>query len=161
MMAIKLMFSPGNGKVLGAQIVGEDGVDKRIDVLATAIFGRMTVYDLEELELAYAPPYSSAKDPVNIAGFVASNLLKHDAENINAAELRNLDKNEYVVIDLRNKEELEEVGVMEGAVHIPLDELRKKLPELDKDKKICPVLRHRSQRLSGLSHSRSERICLP
>ncbi|OQX25800.1 MAG: CoA-disulfide reductase [Desulfobacteraceae bacterium IS3] len=135
MMAIKLIFSPGNGKVLGAQIVGGDGVDKRIDVLATAIRGAMTVYDLEELELAYAPPYGSAKDPVNIAGFVASNLLKHDVENINAQELRNLDRNEYALIDLRNKEELEEVGVMEGAVHIPLHELRKKLPELDKDKK--------------------------
>jgi NADPH-dependent 2,4-dienoyl-CoA reductase/sulfur reductase-like enzyme len=78
--SIKILFSPGTGRVLGAQIVGKKGVDKRIDVLATAIRAKMTVYDLEELELAYAPPYSSAKDPINICGFVAANILKGDME---------------------------------------------------------------------------------
>jgi NADPH-dependent 2,4-dienoyl-CoA reductase/sulfur reductase-like enzyme len=73
MMSIKLIFSPGSGKILGAQIIGGEGVDKRIDVIATAIHGSMTVYDLEELELSYAPPYSSAKDPIIFAGFVAAN----------------------------------------------------------------------------------------
>ena len=86
-MTIKLIFSPGNGRVLGAQIIGKEGVDKRIDVLATAIHGGMTVFDLEELELAYAPPYSSAKDPVNIAGFVASNLIKGDMKNVYPQEV--------------------------------------------------------------------------
>ncbi len=81
-MAIKLIFSPQDGRVLGAQIVGMDGVDKRIDVLACAMKAGMTVYDLEELELAYAPPYSSAKDPVNIAGYAAANILKGDVEQI-------------------------------------------------------------------------------
>jgi hypothetical protein len=82
LISIKLLFSPTNGKILGAQIIGKEGVDKRIDVLATAIHGGMTIYHLEDLELAYAPPYSSAKDPVNIAGFVAANLIKGDVQNI-------------------------------------------------------------------------------
>ena len=82
MMAIKLIFQPANGKILGAQIVGGEGVDKRIDVLATAICSGMTVHELEALELAYAPPYGSAKDPVNIAGYVASNILKGDLDNV-------------------------------------------------------------------------------
>jgi len=134
MMGIKLIFSPGSGRVLSAQIVGMKGVDKRIDILATAIRGSMTVCDLEELELAYAPPYSSAKDPVNIAGFVASNMLKGDVESINWNELGDPDQNEHVLIDVRDKEELEAFGTIEGAFHIPLHELRKKLPELDREK---------------------------
>ncbi|QTA85132.1 FAD-dependent oxidoreductase [Desulfonema magnum] len=134
MMAIKLIFSPGSGEILGAQIVGMEGVDKRIDILATAIRGTMTVYDLEELELAYAPPYGSAKDPVNIAGFVASNMLKGDVENMNWDEVSDLEQTGYVLIDLRNKDELDESGSISTALHIPLHELRKKLPELEKDK---------------------------
>ncbi len=134
MMAIKLFFSPGSGKVLGAQIIGQDGVDKRIDVIATAIHGSMTVYDLEELELAYAPPYSSAKDPVNIAGFVASNLLKGDVRNINWHEFIDIDPEGIELIDLRNKDELEEAGVVPGAMHIPLPELRNHLSKLDPHK---------------------------
>jgi len=135
LIAIKLIFSPGSGKVLGAQIVGKEGVDKRIDVLATAIRGSMTVYDLEELELAYAPPYSSAKDPVNIAGFVASNILKGDVETIYWNELGDLTGNEITFIDLRNRDEIEKAGMIKGALHIPLNELRNKLPQLDKGKK--------------------------
>ncbi len=138
MMAIKLVFSPSSGKILGAQIVGMKGVDKRIDILATAIRGAMTVYDLEELELAYAPPYSSAKDPINIAGFVAANILKGDVENINWDEFSDLDREKDILIDLRNQDELDTAGVIEGALHIPLNELREKLPELDKEKNYIP-----------------------
>lgn len=138
MMAIKLVFSPSSGKILGAQIVGMKGVDKRIDILATAIRGAMTVYDLEELELAYAPPYSSAKDPINIAGFVAANILKGDVENIYWDEFSDLDREKDILIDLRNQDELDTAGVIEGALHIPLNELREKLPELDKEKNYIP-----------------------
>jgi NADPH-dependent 2,4-dienoyl-CoA reductase/sulfur reductase-like enzyme/rhodanese-related sulfurtransferase len=134
MMAVKLLFSPSNGKILGAQIVGQKGVDKRIDVLATAIKGAMTVYDLEELELAYAPPYSSAKDPINIAGFTAANILKGDVENINWYEIEDLNPDEHILVDLRTKEEIEETGSIKGALNIPVDQLRHRLDELDKKK---------------------------
>jgi len=134
MMAIKLFFSPGNGRVLGAQIVGPKGVDKRIDGIATAIYGSMTVYDLEALELAYAPPYSSAKDPVNIAGFVAANVLKGDVSNIHWHELINADLEDTVMIDVRNKDELEESGKIDCAENIPLGELRSRINKLDRDK---------------------------
>ncbi len=138
MMAIKLIFQPANGRILGAQIVGGEGVDKRIDVLATAICSGMTVHDLEILELAYAPPYGSAKDPVNIAGYVASNLLKGDLDNFYWDQLSEIDPNKYVLIDLRNKDELETAGTIPGAVNIPLPELRNKLPELDTSKTYIP-----------------------
>ena len=133
-MAIKLIFSADRGKLLGAQIVGRDGVDKRIDILATAIRGNMTVFDLEELELAYAPPFSSAKDPVNIAGFVSANILKGDMEAIYWNQLDNPNNGEVVLIDLRDQDELEETGMIDGALHVPLDSLRQKLPEFQKDK---------------------------
>jgi NADPH-dependent 2,4-dienoyl-CoA reductase/sulfur reductase-like enzyme/rhodanese-related sulfurtransferase len=138
MMAIKLIFSPGSGKILGAQIVGFDGVDKRIDILATAIRGAMTVYDLEELELAYAPPYSSAKDPINIAGYVAANILKGDVENIHWYELGEIDPEKDILLDLRNQDELDQAGRIEGALHIPLPTLRTKLSELDQSKRYIP-----------------------
>jgi NADPH-dependent 2,4-dienoyl-CoA reductase/sulfur reductase-like enzyme/rhodanese-related sulfurtransferase len=138
MMAIKLIFQPANGKVLGAQIVGGEGIDKRIDVLATAICSGMTVHDLEALELAYAPPYGSAKDPVNIAGYVASNLLKGDLDTLYWNQVSELDHNEYVLIDLRNEDELKTAGTIPEAVNIPLPELRSKLPELDKNKTYIP-----------------------
>jgi len=134
MIAIKLLFSPGSGKILGAQIIGKQGVDKRIDVIATAIHGSMTVYDLEELELAYAPPYSSAKDPVNIAGFVAANILKGDVRNINWNELLDLDPDTDVLIDLRSKDELKQAVTIANALHIPLPELRDRATELDPTK---------------------------
>jgi NADPH-dependent 2,4-dienoyl-CoA reductase/sulfur reductase-like enzyme/rhodanese-related sulfurtransferase len=137
-MAIKLIFTPEQGKILGAQIVGKRGVDKRIDVIATALRGAMTVYDLEELELAYAPPYSSAKDPVNVAGFVAANILKGDMDHIQWGELPDLDEEDNILIDLRNKKELETSGVIEGAWHIPLDKLRSRLSELDREKHYIP-----------------------
>ena len=136
--SIKLLFSPGTGSVLGAQIVGKKGVDKRIDVLATAIRAKMTVFDLEELELAYAPPYSSAKDPINICGFVASNILKGDMEIAHWSELETLQQNGEILIDLRTKFELNHEGKIEGALHIPIDELRSGLSELDSKKTYIP-----------------------
>ncbi|MFH0958078.1 MAG: FAD-dependent oxidoreductase [Pseudomonadota bacterium] len=137
-MAIKLIFSPGSGKILGAQIVGTDGVDKRIDVISTSIHAGMSVLDLEELELAYAPPFSSAKDPVNIAGFVASNILKGDMEVAHWHELAMLIKNGAVLIDLRGKEEIRAAGSIPDSIHIPLDDLREELPKIDKNKEYVP-----------------------
>ncbi len=136
--SIKLIFSPSKGKILGAQIVGKKGVDKRIDVIATAIKAKMTVFDLEELELAYAPPYSSAKDPVNMAGFVAANILKGDMEMAHWNELSELINQGSILLDLRTRFELKVAGKIEGAMHIPIDELRDRLSELDKDKQYLP-----------------------
>ncbi len=133
-MAIKLLFSPTDGKVLGAQIVGGDGVDKRIDVIATAIRAGMTVYDLEELELCYAPPFSTAKDPVNVAGYVAANMLRGDLETVNATEVDSVDREQNVLIDLREKREIALRGQIAGSEHIPLYWLRNNLPKLDKSK---------------------------
>jgi NADPH-dependent 2,4-dienoyl-CoA reductase/sulfur reductase-like enzyme/rhodanese-related sulfurtransferase len=138
MMAIKLVFSPSSGRILGAQIVGGEGVDKRIDVFSTAIHGQMTVYDLEELELAYAPPFSSAKDPINIAGFVAANMLKGDLETVNWDEIADIDRHRDVLIDLRNTDELDSAGTIEGSLHIPLNELRAQLPGLERSKSYIP-----------------------
>jgi len=132
-MAIKLIFTPGSGRVLGAQIIGKEGVDKRIDVLATAIHGGMTVFDLEELELAYAPPYSSAKDPVNIAGFVASNLVKGDVKNVYPQDLPDLVPEGHILFDLRTRGEVKLSGTIAGALHIPIDDLRDQLKNLDKE----------------------------
>lgn len=134
-MSIKLLFSKDDGKVLGAQIIGYDGVDKRIDILATAIRAGMTVNDLEKLELAYAPPYSSAKDPVNIAGFTASNILKKDCQIFHWDEIGTLDRSEKILIDVRADMEFE-LGTIEGAINIPLDEIRNRLSEIPKDKEI-------------------------
>ncbi len=129
--ALKLLFSPSGGRLLGAQVVGAEGADKRIDVLAAAIRARMTVFDLEELEHAYAPPFSSAKDPVNIAGFVASNILRGDVESISWNEIDFAGN--FAFLDLRTKPELS-IGVVKGAVNIPLDQLRGRLGELDRSK---------------------------
>ena len=133
-MAIKLIFD-GQGKVLGAQIVGYDGVDKRIDVIATAIRFGGTIEDLKELELAYAPPYSSAKDPVNMAGFTAENMLKGDLSVIQWHELDGLDPEKSVIVDVRDAVE-RELGYVGGSVNIPVDELRARYEELDRHKTI-------------------------
>lgn len=126
---LKLIFSPEDGKVLGAQAVGRDGVDKRIDVIATAIRAGMTVYDLEHLELSYAPPFGSAKDPVNYAGFVASNVLRGDCPHVHAADIVD-PRPGRVLLDVRREEEAI-LGLLPDAVHIPLHELRDRLGELD------------------------------
>jgi len=129
-MAIKLLFRPDDGRILGGQIVGDAGVDKRIDVLATAIQARMTVFDLEELELAYAPQYGSAKDPLNMAGFVAANVLRGDVRNIHADALLG-----QTIIDVRSPGEFA-AGAVTGARLIPLPELRARHGELPKDQPI-------------------------
>jgi NADPH-dependent 2,4-dienoyl-CoA reductase/sulfur reductase-like enzyme/peroxiredoxin family protein/rhodanese-related sulfurtransferase/TusA-related sulfurtransferase len=134
-MSIKISFAPGNGRLLGAQIVGYDGVDKRIDLFAEAIRNRLTVYDLAEIEHAYAPPYSSAKDPVNIAGMVAENILDGTSKTIWWRELTHSNGNNLFLLDIRTRDEFE-LGTIEGAVNIPLDELRNNLNKLPKDKKI-------------------------
>ncbi|MFW6029807.1 MAG: CoA-disulfide reductase [Halanaerobiales bacterium] len=133
-MWIKLIFTPEQGKILGAQIVGYDGVDKRIDVLATAINQSMTVYDLQELELAYAPPYGSAKDPVNMAAYVAGNILDSLVEVIHWDQIDNLDEN-TVILDVREKIEAK-FGKIEGSLIIPLNQLRNNLDKLNKNKEI-------------------------
>jgi NADPH-dependent 2,4-dienoyl-CoA reductase/sulfur reductase-like enzyme/rhodanese-related sulfurtransferase len=129
---LKLLFDPGDGKILGAQAVGPDGVDKRIDVLAVALRAGLTVYDLENLELAYAPPYGSAKDPVNYAGFVAANVLRGDVAICHADEVARRNANQ-VALDVRSREECE-AGTVPGALNIPIDELRDRLKELDRSK---------------------------
>jgi len=134
-LSVKLLFSLDSGKILGAQIVGYDGVDKRIDIIATAIRAGMKVYDLEKLELAYAPPYSSAKDPVNVAGYVASNILKGDSVIIHWHDINKLDREKTVLIDVRTPEEFN-LGSIEGAKNIPVDELRNRLSEIPQDREI-------------------------
>jgi NADPH-dependent 2,4-dienoyl-CoA reductase/sulfur reductase-like enzyme/rhodanese-related sulfurtransferase len=134
-MALKLLFGPDHGEILGAQIVGREGVDKRIDVIATALRAGMTVFDLEELELAYAPPFGAARDPVNIVGFVASNVLRGDAEMIYWNEIVDLDPSQHFVLDVRTPPELL-AGAIEGHVNIPLPQLRDRLDEIPRDKRV-------------------------
>lgn len=134
-MSIKLIFQKENGKILGAQIVGKDGVDKRIDVIATAIKGGLTVEDLTNVELAYAPPYSSAKDPVNMAGYVASNLMNGDLEHVQWHEINEIVRIGGLLLDVRNPAE-RDLGMIEGSINIPLDELRNRLHELPKDQTV-------------------------
>jgi Pyridine nucleotide-disulphide oxidoreductase, dimerisation domain./Pyridine nucleotide-disulphide oxidoreductase./Rhodanese-like domain. len=134
-MTIKLIFKKDDGKILGAQIVGFDGVDKRIDVIATAIRANMTVYDLEELELSYAPPYSSAKDPVNMAGFAASNILRGDISVFHWDEIENIDVSKSIILDVRTDMEYQ-LGNIKGSINIPVDELRENLDKIPKDKNI-------------------------
>ena len=133
-MSVKILFSPENGRLLGAQIVGFDGVDKRIEMLAQVIQNQGTVADLMELEHAYAPPYSSAKDPVNMAGFVADNILKKRVETILWSDVASLPA-DAVKIDVRTPAEYE-LGTISGFVNIPVDELRGRLAELPKDRLI-------------------------
>ncbi|WP_041052985.1 FAD-dependent oxidoreductase [Vibrio owensii] len=134
-VSFKMLFDPATGKILGAQAVGKDGVDKRIDVMAVAQRAGMTVEQLQHLELTYAPPYGSAKDVINQAAFVANNIIKGDATAIHFDEIDNLSENQ-VLLDVRNPGELESVGFIEGAVNIPVDQLRQRMNELPKDKEI-------------------------
>lgn len=131
-LTLKMIFDKSTGKVLGAQSVGYDGVDKRIDVLATAINFGATVYDLEEIELCYAPPYSSAKDPVNMSGYYGENILSGTVDNILFTQLKDLNENQ-VILDVRTEGEVHN-GKIEGSINIPVDELRDRLDELDKTK---------------------------
>jgi peroxiredoxin family protein/rhodanese-related sulfurtransferase/TusA-related sulfurtransferase len=134
-MTIKLLFARDTGRILGAQIVGGEGVDKRIDVLATALRAGLTVYDLEDLELAYAPQYGSAKDPINFVGFVAANALRGDVALAQVDELDAEARANPIILDVRTASEYE-VGSIPGAKLIPIDELRDRLHELPKDREI-------------------------
>jgi len=128
-MAMKIIFTPDTGKLLGAQIVGFEGVDKRIDVLAAAIRKGMDVFDLQDLELAYAPPFSSAKDPVNMAGYVAGNIVRGDMRVAHWHEVDSLRQQGFLFIDVRTPREFQE-GAIPGAINIPVDDLRKRLHEI-------------------------------
>ena len=130
-MSLKVLFAPNDGRVLGAQAVGGDGVDKRIDVLAMAIQGRLTVYDLEEAELCYAPPYGSAKDPVNMAGFICSGILRGDQPQVTVGELVRQQQSGDIqaVVDVRGADEFAR-GHLPGAINIPVDELRGRLGDV-------------------------------
>lgn len=132
-LSVKINFSP-DGKLLGAQVIGFDGVDKRIDLLAQVIRNGGTIYDLQEIEHAYAPPFSSAKDPVNMAGFIAENILTGRVKIVHWDDISQAAA-DTVVIDVRTKEEFE-FGYIDKAVNIPLDELRDRLSEVPTDKPI-------------------------
>jgi peroxiredoxin family protein/TusA-related sulfurtransferase/rhodanese-related sulfurtransferase len=131
-VSFKLMFDPESGKVLGAQAVGADGVDKRIDVVATAIRFGLTVTDLSELELSYAPPFGSAKDVINYAGFVADNVISGDVEIFHAEEAIK-PKDHQKLIDVRLEDEVI-LGTIPGAKNIPLEKLRENLDKFSKEK---------------------------
>jgi len=135
-MMLKLLFAPPEGRILGAQIVGGEGVDKRIDVLALAIQAGLTTFDLEQAELAYAPQYGSAKDPINIAGFVAGNKLRGDVHCLGPAEVEPQLAQQYTLLDVRNPDEVA-AGTIPGSINIPLPLLRRRLDEIPRDK---PVL---------------------
>ncbi|TAL35348.1 MAG: CoA-disulfide reductase [Spirochaetes bacterium] len=154
-VALKLMFDPATGTILGAQAVGTEGVDKRIDVLATAMSAGLTVYDLEHLELSYAPPFGSAKDPVNMAGFTAANLLRGDHRAIQPEDLHDLDPARDVLLDVRTVDEFKADNI-DGSINIPVNELRARMGELPRGGRIiayCAVgLRgYVAQRMLSLS----------
>ena len=151
-IVLKLLFHPTTGKIYGAQAIGEDGVDKRIDIIATAIKAGMTVQELPELEFTYAPPFGSAKDPVNMAGYVALNLMEGISESVQWYELEDKQAEGYLLLDVRNEGELKSNGRLKGAVNIPLDSLRDRMAELPKDQPII-VSCH-----SGLRSYAAERI---
>ncbi|HZJ76673.1 MAG TPA: FAD-dependent oxidoreductase [Oscillospiraceae bacterium] len=132
---MKMLFDKESGKIFGAQAVGSDGVEKRIDVIATAITGKLTVMDLQRLELSYAPPFSSAKDPVNMLGFVATNVIEGAVNTVQWHEIDKIVEDGGFLIDVRTSIE-RQLGFIKGSVHITLDELRDRLDEIPKDKKI-------------------------
>lgn len=156
-MSIQVAFSPGDGRLLSAQIAGYDGVDKRIDVMASVIKQGGTVYDLAEFEQAYAPPYSSAKDPVNMAGFVADNILHAKLKVCYWNEVSSLPENS-VLVDVRTEDEFADEHI-DGAINIPVDDVRGRMKELPKDRPIyiyCQqglrgYIAHRILRQSGFT----------
>jgi NADPH-dependent 2,4-dienoyl-CoA reductase/sulfur reductase-like enzyme/rhodanese-related sulfurtransferase len=128
-IALKLLFDPEDGDILGAQAVGRDGVDKRIDVIATAMYARLSVDDLTEIELAYAPPFGSAKDPVNLAGMIAQDVVAGDSRVAQWSEIAGIDLATTTLLDVRTSAEVAH-GTIPGAVHISLHELRARTGEL-------------------------------
>lgn len=129
-IVLKLIFSPTDGKIFGAQAVGKKGIDKRIDVLATAIKAGLTIFDLPELELTYAPPFGSAKDPVNMIGYAAMNIAEGISQNIQWHQLEEELAAGKILLDVRNPAELQN-GQFMDFLHIPLDQLRDRIDELD------------------------------
>jgi rhodanese-related sulfurtransferase len=129
---MKLLFSMDDGRIWGAQALGQEGVEKRIDVIAMAIQNGASVFDLEEAELCYAPQFGSAKDPVNLAGMIASNVLRED---VSLAEWEALPNTEALLVDVRQPEEFA-AGHITGAINLPLTELRNRLEELPRDREI-------------------------
>lgn len=150
-ITLKLIFNPETGEILGAQAVGKEGVDKRIDVLSTAIKANFKVFDLPELEFTYAPPFGSAKDPVNMAGYAATNLILGQSQNIQWHELEKELSKGKVLLDVRNNNELEK-GKFKNSKNIPLDELRTRLDELNKETEYIVSCQ------SGLRSYNAERI---
>ena len=138
-ISLKLLFDPKDGRILGVQAVGREGVDKRIDVLAVAIRAGMTVFDLEHLELAYAPPYGSAKDPVNYAGFAAANALRGDVRLCHTPDVTD-PRADQMLLDVRTPAEVQ-AGTIPGAVNVPIDELRDRLGDLPRDKEVLVFCR--------------------
>ncbi|MBP8888161.1 MAG: FAD-dependent oxidoreductase, partial [Flavobacterium sp.] len=133
-IVLKMNFGE-DGTIYGAQALGQEGVDKRIDVIATAIKGNLTIYDLQEIEVAYAPPYNAAKDPVNILGYVAENMLNDDVRLVNFDQLDEyLAAENGILIDVRTKTEFEN-GAIPNAIHMDVDTLRENLDFFDKNKK--------------------------
>ncbi|HEM5212400.1 TPA: FAD-dependent oxidoreductase [Streptococcus suis] len=132
-IVLKLIFSPTDGKIFGAQAVGQKGIDKRIDVLATAIKAGLTIFDLPELELTYAPPFGSAKDPVNMIGYAAMNIAEGISQNIQWHQLDDELATGKVLLDVRNPGEVAN-GQFREFIHIPLDQLRERIGELDATK---------------------------
>lgn len=128
-MHLKLLFEPSTGEILGAQAVGADGVDKRIDVIATAIAGGMKAWELQDLELAYAPPFGSAKDPINMLGYIAQNHKNGLTQSVQWHELDDARAAGATLIDVRTAAEHQR-GAIPGSLNIPLDELRERLAEL-------------------------------
>ena len=135
-MTLKLLFNPEDARIWGAQAVGTAGVDKRIDVIATAIHAGMTVYDLEEVELCYAPQYGSAKDPINMAGFVAAGVLRGDHPVTHWHDVPPQGQGDWFVVDVRTPKEFA-AGHIHDATNIPLEELRARLAEIPHDRRIA------------------------
>jgi rhodanese-related sulfurtransferase len=134
----KLIFEKPTGRIIGAQAIGRGNVDKRIDVIATAITAKATVDHLPDLELCYAPPFGTAKDVVNMAGYVSSNILHKTFEQVQITEIRRLVEQGAFIVDVREQDEWDE-GHIKTAHHIPLSELRERLDEIPKDQ---PVYLH-------------------
>lgn len=134
-LSIKVLFNKENKRILGAQCFGKEGVDKFIDTIATTLHFKGTIDDLKELELAYAPPFLSAKSPANMAGFIGDNILNNRLNQIFVEELRDYDSSKHFILDVRETIELVS-GFFENSVNIPLSELRKRMEEIPKDKEI-------------------------
>ena len=133
-MAIKLIFDPKSGEIFGGQAIGRDGIDKRIDVIATAIRSKITAPELADLELAYAPPYGSAKDPINMLGYIAENIISGLTQSAQWNEIDKYLEAGYILLDVRNEDEFAR-GVIPGSINIPLDQLRERHSEI-KAKKV-------------------------